>query len=137
MTNGRPSAGKTRASVSPTVCWSTAHRSEYRADPRGRAHHESAAGGCSDIALRTLASPLANGRVLDCSIVAPGAGELIGLWCLAIAHGLEAERHRLACSALSDAVGNLQAGGGRMVLADAFSGRTPSLVTFLRKLPNE
>ncbi len=83
--------------------------------------------------LKVVALP--NGRVLGCSIVGPGAGELIGLWALAIAKGLKLRDVAslvLPYPTLSEV--SKQA-AGEWYSPALFSDRTRRLVSILRKLP--
>ncbi|WP_416357780.1 dihydrolipoyl dehydrogenase family protein [Aureimonas phyllosphaerae] len=83
--------------------------------------------------LKVVALP--NGRILGCSIVGPGAGELIGLWALAIAKGLKLRDVAslvLPYPTLSEV--SKQAAGDWYSPA-LFSDRTRRLVSMLRKLP--
>ena len=84
--------------------------------------------------LKVVALP--NGCILGCSIVAPGAGELIGLWCLAIAKGLKLRDITslvLPYPTLSEI--SKQA-AGEWYRPTLFSDRTRRLVSVLSKLPS-
>ncbi|KQT43173.1 dihydrolipoamide dehydrogenase [Aureimonas sp. Leaf454] len=84
--------------------------------------------------LKLVAHP--NGRILGCSIVAPGAGEMIGLWCLAVAKGLKLRDVAslvLPYPTLSEI--SKQA-AGEWFRPSLFSDRTRRLVSILHKLPS-
>lgn len=75
------------------------------------------------------------GKILGCSIVAPGAGELIGLWVLAIAKGVK----------LRDLIGLIlpyptfseisKQAASEWYKPSPFSDRTRQIVRLLQKLP--
>lgn len=79
---------------------------------------------------------LSDGRILGCSILAPGAGEMIGLWCLAIAKGMtlrDLTSLMLPYPTFSEI--SKQA-AGEWYRPTLFGERTRRLVKILRKLPN-
>jgi pyruvate/2-oxoglutarate dehydrogenase complex dihydrolipoamide dehydrogenase (E3) component len=90
--------------------------------------------GRTDGMLKLVALP--NGRILGCSILAPAAGEMIGLWCLAITQKMtlrDLTSLVLPYPTLSEI--SKQA-AGEWYRPTLFGARTRWLVKILRKLPN-
>ncbi|BDA82718.1 dihydrolipoamide dehydrogenase [Aureimonas sp. SA4125] len=90
--------------------------------------------GRSEGMLKLVALP--NGRILGCSIVAPGAGEMIGLWCLAIEKNMKLRDLTslvLPYPTFSEISRQAASEWYRPAL---FSERTRRLVRILRRLPN-
>jgi hypothetical protein len=73
-------------------------------------------------------------RILGATIVAPRAGEMIGLWGLAIQRGLKIGAIAASLAPLSDDVPDLDARGGRRLHAGAVLPRTRRLVEPLERL---
>ena len=84
--------------------------------------------------LKLVALP--NGRILGCSILAPSAGEMIGLWCLAIAKEMTLRDLTSLVLPYPTFSEISKQAAGEWYRPTLFGERTRRLVRILRKLPN-
>lgn len=89
--------------------------------------------GRGDGLLEIVAKP--NGTILGCSILAPGAGELIGIWCLALSKSMKLKEVAGIVLPYPTFSEISKQAAGEWYKPALFSDRTRKIVRLLRKLP--